>query len=61
MIIIQQKIKVHLKQEDGNFAFYKVADGQLLWSTGTQGSDAVKAVMEQNGDFLLLDAAGNEK
>jgi hypothetical protein len=48
-------------QADGNFAFYRVADNELLWSTGTKDSGAVKAAMKENGDFVLLDAAGNEK
>jgi hypothetical protein len=42
-------------QNDGNFVVYKNdGSGKAIWSTGTNGSAAVKAIMQNDGNFVLL-------
>jgi hypothetical protein len=48
-------------QDDGNFVLLRASNNEVLWSTGTAGSGAVKASMQADGNFVLTDAGGAEK
>jgi hypothetical protein len=48
-------------QSDGNLVMYTVEGGGYRWSTGTAGSGADKAVMQQDGQFCLYNRVGELK
>jgi hypothetical protein len=38
-------------QNDGNLVLYRNSDGHAMWTTGTSGSRAIKAVMQEDGNL----------
>jgi hypothetical protein len=44
-------------QDDGNLVVYQ--DGNWLWASWTQGTDAQAAVMQDDGNFLVKDSGWN--
>jgi hypothetical protein len=48
-------------QTDGNLVIYNTATGVYKWATQTIGSGAIKAIMQEDGQFCLYNAAGELK
>ena len=48
-------------QGDGNLVIYNAATGVYKWSTCTGCSGATKAIMQQDGQFVLQTASGQLK
>jgi hypothetical protein len=58
-VLISENLKFRLSlQKDGNLVISTIPGGQTTWSTNTAGSGADKAVMQQDGQFCLYNAAG---
>jgi hypothetical protein len=45
-------------QGDGNLVIYRTADTLAVWSSGTSGTSAGRAVMQTDGNFVVYNAAG---
>lgn len=40
-------------QDDGNLVLYRLSDHKALWASGTNGKAASKAIMQQDGNFVI--------
>lgn len=48
-----------LLQSDGNLVVYHLANHHPVWASGTDGSNAMRAIMQSNGNFVLYDFLGD--
>ena len=40
-------------QGDGNLVLYRLSDHKAIWASGTNGQAASKAIMQQDGNFVI--------
>jgi len=40
-------------QDDGNLVLYRLSDHKALWASGTNGKAVSKAIMQQDGNFVI--------
>ncbi|SMC17106.1 D-mannose binding lectin [Andreprevotia lacus DSM 23236] len=40
-------------QDDGNLVLYRLTDHRPIWASGTNGKAVSKAIMQQDGNFVI--------
>ncbi|MBN3815983.1 lectin [Paraburkholderia sp. Se-20369] len=45
-------------QDDGNLVLYRLSDHRPLWASGTNGKAVSKAIMQQDGNFVIYGYPG---
>lgn len=45
-------------QDDGNLVLYRLSDHKALWASNTNGKAVSKAIMQQDGNFVIYGYPG---